>query len=220
MPNPEKPVKARPYGGLAVQERREARRKKLIDAGYELFGTVGFSETKIEQVCALAGVGIRSLYDEFGSLEHLYRAVYDDVVDKAFSAVRSALQTSHAQTTSAMLSTGIGMYFHQMLDDRRSGRIVSIESARLDVFLGSHRNDTLKRFADLTNRLVKGKTQLDESSMVIWSTMLAGALNELVIAAVIAEDEPNVEQLAKSSTEIWIRSLGLPNESLNRGAPN
>ena len=71
MPNSEKPVKERRYGGLAVQERREARRKKLIAAGYELFGTVGFADTKIEQVCALAGVGIRSLYGEFGSLEQL-----------------------------------------------------------------------------------------------------------------------------------------------------
>ena len=140
-----------------------------------------------------------------------FRAVYDDVVDEAFIAVMSALQNSDIQTPQALLSTGIRTYFHRMLDDRRSGRIVSIESARLDLFLGSHRNDTLKRFADLTNRLVKGKTKLDEGSMVIWSTMLAGALNELVIAAVIADGEPNVEQLAKSSSDIWIRSLGWQN---------
>jgi len=210
MPNSEKLAKARPYGGLAVHERREARRKKLIEAGYELFGTVGFTDTKIEQVCALAGVGIRSLYDEFGSLEHLFRAVYDDVVDRAFDAVSSALQSSSDEKPKALLSSGIGAYFHQMLDDRRSGRIVSIESARLDLFLGSHRNDTLKRFADLTARLAKDGSGLDESSRVIWSTMLAGALNELVIAAVIADEATDIEQLAKTSTEIWIRSLGSP----------
>ena len=208
MPNSKTSAKPRPYGGLAAQERREARRKKLIEAGYELFGTVGFSGTKIEQVCALAGVGIRSLYDEFGSLEHLFRAVYDNVVDEAFDAVSSALQSSCDQTPKALLSAGIRAYFHQMLEDRRSGRIVSIESARLDLFLGSHRNDTLHRFADLSTRLAKDGSDLDESSMTIWSTMLAGALNELVIAAVIADEAPNIDRLSKSSTAIWIKSLG------------
>lgn len=210
MPKTAHAKKARPYGGLPISERRQSRRNKLIEAGYDLFGTMGVNRTKIEQVCSHAGVGIRSLYDEFGSLEVLFRCVYDDVMDRAYEAIVVALRNGDSSNSVHALETGISAYLHQMLDDPRSGRIVSIESARLDSFLGSHRNDTLNRFAELTTHLLGDDVDLDPASKSIWSVMLAGALNELVITAVIADDPPDIDQLTRISTVIWARSLKSP----------
>ncbi len=45
---------ARRYGGKSLEQRREERRRRLLDAGLELFGTQGFQHTTIEQLCATA----------------------------------------------------------------------------------------------------------------------------------------------------------------------
>ncbi len=198
--------KPRKYAGQSRGERRKERRRKLISAGYALFGTLGVPGTKIELVCAKAGVGIRSLYEEFGSLEELFRAVYDRIMDDAFGRISSSINSVEGRSIDDVLNVAIPAYLHEMLDDPRSGRIVSIESARLDVELGSHRNDTLKRFAGLAADQLGG-SEMDDLTKSVWSLMLAGALKEIVVNAVISEEPVDVEQLAQTAAEIWRRSL-------------
>lgn len=209
MPDPNRLENARPYGGIAATDRRRARREKLIAAGYDLFGTVGFNHTKIERVCAQAGVGIRSLYDEFGQLEQLFVAVYDDVIDRAYGALEMAVSNDPSQSPAQLLKLGIKTYLHQMLDDPRSGRIVSIESGRLDLFMGGHRNETLNKFAALNRRIILQDADLDPEAASVWSIMLAGAINEIVITALLADDPPDIDHLASIAAHIWSNSLGL-----------
>src|SRR6266536_445680 len=46
----------RRYRGRLPDERRAERRRRLLGAGLELFGTVGYHGTSIERLCAQAGV--------------------------------------------------------------------------------------------------------------------------------------------------------------------
>jgi len=206
MPNSKTTKPRRSYGGISAKERRKERRTKLIEAGFTLFGTRGFNDTKIEQVCAEAGVGIRSLYEEFGSLEALFRAVYDDIMDDTFEALTEALSEKTDESDARKLETGISAYLHRMLDDERNGRIVSIESGRLDAYLGTHRNDTLKRFASLADMHLIEQS-MDPTAKSVWSTMLAGALNEIIIAALVSDTQPDIDKLASIATRIWQSSL-------------
>ena len=200
-------AKPRRYGGMPENERRNRRREKLIAAGYDLFGTKGFNNTKVEQVCATAGVGIRSLYDEFGSLEGLFHAVYDDVVSLAYEAFAQSLLPSGDETAGVLLERGIGTYLQQMLNNTRSGRIVSIESSRLDSFLGGHRNKTLKKFARLVASVPPQDASAFDGDVRTWSLMLAGGLNEVVIDAVLAKRKPDIAALTASIARIYARTL-------------
>ena len=67
---------ARPYGGLAMEERVAARRARFIEAGVELFGTQGFRGATVRGVCAAAGLTDRYFYESFPTLEALLAAVY------------------------------------------------------------------------------------------------------------------------------------------------
>ena len=66
---------ARPYGGLAMEERVAARRARFIEAGVELFGTQGFRGATVRGVCAAAGLTDRYFYESFPTLEALLAAV-------------------------------------------------------------------------------------------------------------------------------------------------
>jgi len=72
---------ARPYGGLAMEDRVAARRARFIEAGVELFGTQGFRAATVRGVCAAAGLTDRYFYESFASLEALLAAVYCSVRD-------------------------------------------------------------------------------------------------------------------------------------------
>jgi len=72
---------ARPYGGLAMEERVAARRARFIEAGIELFGTQGFRGATVRGICAAAGLTDRYFYESFASLEALLADVYGTVKD-------------------------------------------------------------------------------------------------------------------------------------------
>ncbi|MBO9534173.1 MAG: TetR/AcrR family transcriptional regulator [Solirubrobacteraceae bacterium] len=80
----------RRYGGLTADERRAARREQLIDAGLELFGTVGFAGTSIRAVLRESGLAERYFYESFDSLEALLVAVHERVHEQLVTAVRAA----------------------------------------------------------------------------------------------------------------------------------
>ena len=65
------PAPARPYGGLAMEERVAARRARFVEAGIELFGTQGFRGATVRGICAAAGLTDRYFYESFASLEAL-----------------------------------------------------------------------------------------------------------------------------------------------------
>ncbi len=67
---------ARPYAGLAMEDRVAARRARFIGAGVELFGTQGFRGATVRGVCAAAGLTDRYFYESFPTLEALLAAVY------------------------------------------------------------------------------------------------------------------------------------------------
>ena len=72
---------ARPYAGLAMEDRVAARRARFIEAGVELFGTQGFRGATVRGVCAAAGLTDRYFYESFASLEALLAAVYCTLKD-------------------------------------------------------------------------------------------------------------------------------------------
>ena len=46
----------RPYGGRSPEERRADRRRRLLDAALDRFGTTGYASTSITELCSSAGV--------------------------------------------------------------------------------------------------------------------------------------------------------------------
>jgi AcrR family transcriptional regulator len=179
----------------------------MIDAGLELFGTVGFRDTTIEKICSDAGVGIRAFYEEFGSRENLFREVYDHVIGHAYARVERVLADSVARPADDRLGRFLHELLEAMLIDPRCGRIVSIESSALDRAMDEHRNETLKRFAELGIGALPPATRRAIGNVRLWSLALAGAVNEVVIDHLITAGEADIEALSRDLTDIWIRTL-------------
>ncbi len=71
----EKP--SRLYRGTDDVARKQERRAKLIQAGIQTFGTQGYANTKVKDVCVAAKLTERYFYESFDDREALLGAVYD-----------------------------------------------------------------------------------------------------------------------------------------------
>lgn len=199
--------RARPYAGEEPDKRRVSRRKKLIAAGFNSFGTIGVKNTKIDTLCREAKVGIRSLYEEFGTTNALFVAVYQDIIQNTMATIESALNNIVDPSPQNLLHKGISCYLHQMLDDPRCGRIISIESAHLDQFPGLERHEVLKSFSKISAARIQRVHSLSNERAAIWSLMLSGAINELVVNAVASDELIDIEKTAQIASEFWSKSL-------------
>lgn len=197
----------RPYAGKLPAERRAERRRQLVETGLELFGTVGYTDVTIERLCTEASVGIRAFYEEFGTRGVLFRAVYDDVMDAAYAGMERSLSETASRPPAERLSACIRVYLRAMLEDRRRGRVVSIESGAIGREMDAHRNATLKRFAALLVTAVPAPVRDAIGNVRVWSLMLGGAINEVVIDCLVTRRTHDVETLADELTTIWNRTL-------------
>ena len=74
-------------------QRGQATRKRLVQAGRELFGEHGYEGTSITAILARAGVTRGSLYHHFATKEELFDAVLDRVMADVASKVGNAART-------------------------------------------------------------------------------------------------------------------------------
>ncbi|MUL59392.1 TetR/AcrR family transcriptional regulator [Mycobacterium sp. CBMA293] len=81
--------KARVYGGMTADQRREERRNKFLDAGLDILRNDGLAKVTVVGVCAKAGVTDRYFYESFDSRDVLLDALFDklaaDAAGKIFS---------------------------------------------------------------------------------------------------------------------------------------
>lgn len=200
---------SRRYGGLSATERRAARRARLLEAGLEFYGTLGFRHTTIPQLCSSAGVTARHFYEEFGTQEALLRAVFDKISGDLLSVIRTELY-AEGRTWTQIVRESCKAYFHWMTEDRRRARIFALEIVGISVELDLHRKRVRDAFAsiafDSTQRLIAqgGAKALDVRVLCIG---VAGAAEALTIEWVLARPRPSVDNLTEQLAMIWLRTM-------------
>jgi len=134
----------RRYGGKTTEERRGERREKLLDAGLELFGTVGYAATTIEMLCAATRLHPRYFYEEFRTRESLLLAVYDRHVATVLGAVLGALAAAPSDARARMEA------------DERAARINYFEIVGVSPALEARRREVLRAYAELIADEISG----------------------------------------------------------------
>src|SRR5687768_6158602 len=90
MPDVTEVPRRRRVLGLDHEQRQQERRRLVLAAALELFGTQGYARSSIEQLCQTAGVGTNSFYELFSSKEDVLIGLYDDLTTKLLEAVAAA----------------------------------------------------------------------------------------------------------------------------------
>jgi AcrR family transcriptional regulator len=151
---PRVPPRARPRGpggrrirGLEPEQRRQERRRQLLDSALQLFATQGYAKTSIEQICQGAYVGFKGFYDEFATKEALFLALYQEQVDRVSTALVAVVEDR--EFTKATVRSLLDAFVREVIDDPRVGQVLFVEAAGLSPAVEAVRRSTYRSFADM-----------------------------------------------------------------------
>ncbi len=185
----------RTYAGRSAQERKDARRRALLDAGLELIGTQGWTQTSVRGVYQLAGVSPRFFYESFESLDALAVAVYDEIVSEAttnaIAAVSAAGADRHDQAEAAIRAV-----VDDLREDPRRARVVFVEALGSEA-LARRRRQTLRELSSVIEALGEASYEVlpPDPLTKVTSALLAGGIFELLVAYTDGSIEVSEEQL-------------------------
>jgi AcrR family transcriptional regulator len=197
----------RRYRGRLPDERRAERRRRLLDAGLELFGTVGYHGTSIERLCAQAGVTARHFYQEFPGREALLDALCQEITAEVAQMVLDALADAREQTPRSRTRAAISAFVHGMLDDPRRARVVCIEMTGISPELERTRQEALHGFARIT------QAEIERSADAGWiarrdyhlaALVAVGGTRELVMEWVSGDRSLPLDALIQELTRIFV----------------
>jgi AcrR family transcriptional regulator len=199
------PISGRRYAGYSPDERRQQRRQRLLDAGFQVFGTVGFEEATITLLCGTARVGTKAFYEEFPSPEALLLTVATDIVAAGAIAVEQAF-TAAPRDLELRARAGLTAYVDYLTEDPRRVRIAyhEIRVAPLE----RERQFASIAFASLVSSQVAelgvGGHARDN---LLLALALTGGVGELLNYWTNATDKPPTERLVDELTRIFVAAL-------------
>jgi len=200
----------RRYAGLSDEQRRADRRRRLIEAGWELFGTIGYAATSIERLCAQAGVTARHFYEEFSGREALLVAVYDEIIALALDAIHAALDSA-GPGLATRVRAGVEAYVRAMTGDVRRVRIVYLEAVGVSPAMEEHRYSSVHLFTRITEGEVAAaaaaRGALAPREYGLTAIALAGATNGLLLDWARRAPSPPVKPIVDELVRLFVGAM-------------
>lgn len=143
-----KTTQSRIYGGVKANLREEERRKKLIEAGLEAFGTRGYTKTNIKMICGIAGLTERYFYESFRHKEDLLCAVYRELIDEGQRDAMAALEDSEGFPLETALRA-LRMFYKRFQQDPRRAQIQLFEILGVSHNIDREYQNAMRLLADM-----------------------------------------------------------------------
>jgi AcrR family transcriptional regulator len=141
-------VTGRSYGGVSAPERVADRRARFVDAAVELYGTRGYTATRVKELCRAAGLTDRYFYESFRNQAELFAAAFQHVVGHLLGAVAAAV-TAVPTEPAAQARAAIETFVRTLADDRRLARLLFVEATSVSGGVEREVRASIRRFADL-----------------------------------------------------------------------
>lgn len=103
--------------GPRWKRRKDARPQEVIDAALALFSEFGYSQTRLDDVAAKAGISKGTVYLYFASKQDLFEAVIQDRITPWLEAIASQ-QIDDTEPTDQVIRNFLGWGWEQFLETK------------------------------------------------------------------------------------------------------
>ncbi len=175
-----------------------------MEAGLDLFGTIGYTRTSVRAVSAAAALNSRYFYESFGSREDLLYAIYQRIMTDIFT--RAVAATARETALEAQARAGLRAAWTAVTEDRRKARVVAIEVVGVSERLERLRQETRQALAQLTadNALsLTGqgiKLRLDP---VLTARFLMGGVVEVLLEWINGDLDASADEVVEHFTALF-----------------
>ncbi len=200
------------WRGSARSSRDEERRRRLLDAALEIYGTTGYAGASVGSVCRLAHVSSRSFYELYSDqselLAHLYRMLNDEVLsgfaDASVNVAEPLFKTVRTLVAGALATT---------LEDERKVRVLEVESVGVSDSLEQERRSAYRAFAaaiDSAFNALQRSGRIESVPGGLSSLILVGGITEALVQRVQtpAALRTDTARFIDDVTEVIVRLIG------------
>lgn len=199
------------WRGSARAARDEARRRQLLDAALELYGTVGYRTTTVQAVCRHASVSSRSFYELYAQQEQLLTELYRELNSEVLEGLRTAPRDENddlASTVHGMVSSALD----PMLRDERRANVLEIESVGVSDELERHRREAYRTFAGAIDDAfctLQDAGLIEAAPVGLSSLILVGGITEAIVQSVQTpqSERMTTEEFLAQITAVVLRML-------------
>jgi AcrR family transcriptional regulator len=168
----------RGWAGTTLAERRDGRRRRLLDVGLELLGTEGSAAVSVRSVCRAAQLTDRYFYENFADRDALLVAVFDEVVAEFGAALVEVVGAGYPDQAS-LAYAAVDAFVGVMAADPRKGRVLLIEPLSSPA-IGGQGLAVSPMFVELV-RAQLDTDVVDETDARLAATAVVGALTSLFV---------------------------------------
>jgi len=175
-----------------------------MEAGLELFGTVGYASTSVRAVSAAASLNSRYFYESFSSREDLLYSVYQRIVTDIFTkAIQAAVgeKTIEDQARATLRAA-----WTAVTEDRRKARIVALEVVGVSERLERLRRENRQALAQLTadNAMsITGSGVRLRLDPVLTARFLMGGVVEVLLEWINGDLDASVDEVVEHFTVLF-----------------
>ncbi|HET8708208.1 MAG TPA: TetR/AcrR family transcriptional regulator [Pseudomonadales bacterium] len=129
------------------------RRERFMEAGFEVFGSIGLRKATVKMLCKSAGLTERYFYESFTDTEDLFCAVYNkqtEALREFFVAELPRLPAELSDRIPQVLSL-----FFDVMKDERVVRILHVESMAGSARVSQEHFKNLDLYADVAAYLIR-----------------------------------------------------------------
>jgi len=195
------------YGGRSGDDRIAERRAKFLAAGLELMGTKGVAATTLRGVATLSGVAARYFAESFATIDDLHVAVFNEIAAEieanGLAAIAGTTGGPRAQARAAL-----GAVTDLLLDDRRKGRVVLIESASSPV-LGPRRLAEGIRFGTLVSAAASNAASAELLDIQLTAQFVNSGVAGVLISVLTGEIEIDRDYLVDRLTDLLFLTINM-----------
>lgn len=203
MAETQKAAKGRSYRGVDSELRRQTRRRALIEAGLELFGTRGYRSTSVKTVCDKAGLTERYFYESFPNREGLLGALFDTLVAELDTRMRGI--AADGEDAGERLRRVIEEFFGFMYDDERRLRVMLFEVLGVGPDIDRRYQAAVRELARIMENPAMGlfpeSSGADDGRRVV-SVGLVGAITQIATQWALEDFRTPVDQVEAKALEI------------------
>lgn len=202
----------RTYGGESAAERLARQRRQFMDAGLELFGTVGYRATTVRMLCKQAGLIDRYFYKNFTDTEALLDAIYRESMDDIQARVIRALGAASPAEPSAMIEAALDAFF-AALENSRVARICWLEVLGVSPRIDAAYHGRIQQFAGLIltlSRTLFPRWQVPDDEAEVLAIALIGAISQSAMHWLLTDYRTPRPVLVRASARVLAGVVGLP----------
>lgn len=201
-----KPVKAsqkvetpsRVYGGESTADRMQRRREQFLDAGLQLFGTVGFKGTSVRGLCRHAKLTDRYFYESFESVEDVLIQVYERETQRMVAAIFESLKDIQPGMSVDQVARPALHRFFTEAQDPIVAKTLWFEVLGVSDRVNQAYQETIREYGQMLLLMIKGlypKLSLSQTQESLLTIGIVGAISQLTMAWIVSDFASPIDDL-------------------------